>query len=328
MIPVLLAGFSGIGAQDHQTAMYLPALHAHPGFRIAAVAPSCAADAPAAERAAAALGVPCTDIDTGVRDTAAVSVAVPLDQRPTVVGAALAAGCHVLADKPLAANLLGVQQIQHAMNGTALVPAHHHRLLGSLRSVRGALAAGRVGLPWNVQVDFVVAGGNPAPSGELLNLGIYPIDVLRSLLGLAAVRVQAVFGSHWHADGPEDTATVLIDYANGVTATVLLARTVALHGIRAAGVLRHRYRISGSHGLFVVDALRPALQVCTGTDSGAAWPVADTMAPLVDALHRSITTGEPPTPGIDDALHAHAVLDAAYRSARSGHPEPIEGSAG
>lgn len=325
MIGVLLAGFSGIGDQDHQSAMYLPAWRAQSGARVVAVAPSGPADAATAQKVAAELGVP--GYETIAAALAAdgvdlVSVAVPLEQRVDVVVAALQAGKHILADKPLAPTLDGVETIAQARGeGSVLVPALHVRLAAPLVTARAALAAGRIGLPWNVQADFVVAGGSPAPSGELLNLGGYPVDVLHAMFGLDAVRVQARSGRYWH-DGAEDLVALLIDYANGVTGTVLVGRTAGLDGVRPGGPARHRYRISGSHGVLDIDAAKPSLRV-RSTDGRAAAPEQDTVAALIAQTCAAVANGAALPVGIDDARHVHRVIDAAERSLASGRPEQV-----
>src|SRR5262249_52559927 len=149
-----------------------------------------------------------------------------------------------------------------AAHGVVVIPAHHVRLGGALRSVRAAVRSGRVGLPWNVQADFFVAGGGPAPPGELLNLAAYPIDVGLSLAAAPVRRVHALAGSHWH-DSPHDLVTVLLDHDNGVTSTIVCGRTKGLRDVPPAGIALHRYRISGSHGVLTSDATKPALHVHT-----------------------------------------------------------------
>lgn len=331
MTGVLLAGFAGLGEQDHQSAMYVPALTAHDGFRVVATCASGPADQPAAERAAAELDVPLlAGLDAGLArpDVDLVSVAVPLNQRAAAITASLQAGKHVLADKPLAGSLADVTAIVEAArdSGAMLLPAHHHRWNGAVRSARAAVEGGRVGLPWNVQVDFLVAGGAPVPEGELLNFAVYPLDVLRSVLGLDAVRVHAVSNSNWH-DGADDFAALFVDYRNGVAATVALGRTGEIHGAAPGSVLRHRYRISGSHGTLTVDATRPGLSIRTGTDARTRWVGSGTVAALVADLHRALTsTGRSPI-SLDDVLDVYRVVDGAQRSLATGRPCQMEGIA-
>jgi predicted dehydrogenase len=325
VIGVLLAGFSGIGEQDHQSAMYLPAWRAQPGARIVATAPSGSGDAAIAQKVAAELGVPCRDsIGAALDDDAVdvVSVAVPLEHRADIVTAAVRAGKHVVADKPLAATLDEVEAIAASLDGRVLVPAWHHRFAGPIVAARTAWAAGRVGLPWNGQADFLVAGGRTAPSGELLNLGGYPIDVLHALFGLDATRVHARQGHYWHGSADDDFVSLMIDYANGVTGTILVGRTAELDGVAPGGLVRHRYRISGSHGVLDVDASKPTLLVRTPNATASA-PASSTVATLVAETCRALQSGARPPIGIDDARHVHQVIDAAQRSLASTRPETV-----
>lgn len=340
MIRVLLAGFAGIGGQDHQSAMYRPALAAHGGFAIAGVCPSGEVDARTAARTAEELRVPLlSTLDAGLADPAidVVSAAMPLPQRADATIACLRAGKHVLADKPLAGTFAEVTAILAAARDASrvLLPAHHHRWNAIVRSVCRTLAAGKVGLPWNVQADFLVAGGQLATSGELDNFALYPLDVIRALLGLDAVRVHALAGRHWHEppagvpldaapqDGAcrpaEDLATLLVDYRNGVTATITVGRTAELHDLRPGAMLRHRYRVSGSHGTLVADATRPGLAVRSRTEARTAWTGAGTVAGLVAELHRAVGTGTAPI-GHDEILDVYRTVAAARQSLHSGRP--------
>ncbi|WP_433046667.1 Gfo/Idh/MocA family protein [Dactylosporangium sp. CS-033363] len=277
MIRVRLLGEAGIGTQNHQRDMYRPAFDRHPAFTVV------------------------EDEDAEV-----VSVALPLAERAGAIEREIRAGRHVLADKPLAATAEEGERLAALAEerGVVVVPAHHQRLGGALRSVRAAVRAGRVGLPWNVQCDFIVAGGDPAPGGELLNLGLYPIDIVCDLLGLAVTGVRAT-------GGPLDT--LQLDHERGVTSTIVVGRVPEVHGIAPGGLLLHRYRISGSHGVLVADATRPALQVRTTTEARNAWTGPGTVDALLDVLAAGVRTGRAEL-GPRDAVRAQRVVEAALQS--------------
>jgi predicted dehydrogenase len=285
VIGVYLEGSGGLGSQDHQNAMYRPAFEAHPAFRIV------------------------DDFDTAD----VVSVAVPLEQRAEALSRAVRAGKHVLADKPLTATLAECEEIARLAeeHQVVVVPAHHQRLGGALRSARAALKAGRVGLPWNVQCDFLVAGGDPAPTGELVNFGLYPVDVIHALLGLEVRRVHAV--------GGPDLVTLMLDHEHGVTSTVVCGRTAALGDVAPAGLAVHRYRISGSHGVLAVDATKPGLQVRNGTTTTTAWTGKTTVDALLDVLAAGVRTGRAEL-GVADAVYTQRVIEAAQQSIQTGKP--------
>jgi predicted dehydrogenase len=234
-----------------------------------------------------------------------------------VVADAVRAGKHVLADKPLAATLDEALEIGRlaAERGVVVVPAHHIRLGGALRSTVAAVRSGRVGLPWNVQADFLVAGGDPAPGGELANLALYPVDAVCAILGLGVTRVWAT--------GSDSLVTLMLDHPNGVTSTVVCGRTPAVHGIPTAGLATHRYRISGSHGVLTVDATRPALRVRTAAKQATAWTGPGTVDALLGVLANGIRTGRPEI-GVADAVRVQRVVEAARTSIDTGAPVDVE----
>lgn len=314
---VLLAGFGGIGTQRHQTDMYLPAFQSHPGFLVAG-----AVDLPGAEGAAGVDATWYDDYAAALADSAfdVVCVVAPLEQRADLVGQAIRAGKHVLGDKPLAATAAEAAELGRLAEeqGIVLVPAHHQRLQAMVRSAEAALRSGRIGLPWNVQADFFVAGGEPAPVGELINLGLYPIDIVLSLVGLGVRRVFARGASYWNG-AVGDFALLMLDHANGVTSTIACGHTGSLRDIRPGGVGVHRYRISGSHGVLITDVTKPALAVHTAAARSSRWTGTDTVRALLDVLHNGISTRRPQV-GPADAVAVQAVVEAAQESQRTGRP--------
>ncbi|MGI5422277.1 Gfo/Idh/MocA family protein [Actinomadura luteofluorescens] len=298
---VLPWGSGGFGTQDHQHDMYLPAFHEHAGFTVVES------------------GLP--DLTRAVRETEAevVCVCAPPAERAARVIEALRAGCHVLADKPLALDVAEIEAIAAAAaeTGRVCMPAHHHRFGAAVQAAAGALAAGRVGLPWNVQADFLVDGGDPCPEGELANFGLYPVDVVRALTGQAVRRVHAL-----RAGGRGAITVLLLDHEHGLTSTITVGR---LRGTAdAPGMALHRYRVSGSGGVMDVDAARPGASVRTVTGNRAAWHGPGTVGRMLTALHTAVVTGRPPEAGPADALAALRVTDAAARSLALGTPVPID----
>jgi predicted dehydrogenase len=310
MTNVLLAGFGGLGdGQDHQRAMYLPAFQAHPGFTVTGAV------------GADDLGVPShPDLETALAkdDAEVVSVCLPPDERAEAILTALRAGRHVLADKPLALTAEETARIAAAAaeSGTVCMPAHHQRFAPALRSARAALAGGRVGLPWNVQADFLVAGGDPCPLGELVNFALYPVDVVTALVGLPVRRV--------HARPAGDGVTLLLlDHDRALTSAIAVGRISGTPAVRPGGLAVHRYRISGSNGVLNVDATKPGVALRTASGVRNAWTGPDTVAVMLTELHAAIAGGRPAEVGPADALTAIRVVEAARRSLDTGRPVPL-----
>jgi len=321
-VRVLLAGFGGLGAQDHQSAMYAPAFTAHPGFRIVGVAITHPGEAERARQAAVNLSVPChDDLDTALSTVEApvVSVAAAAPVRAEALAAVLRAGRHVLADKPFAMTLAETRELAALATATGpstVTVAHHHRFHPMVTAAASAIRSGRVGLPWNVQADFVVAGGTPCPDGELLNFGCYAIDVVDALTGLGVRRVHAL---------PAGTGLTLLalDHEHGVTSTIVVGRTAELAGLPPGRLTRHRYRISGSHGVLDVDATKPELTVASSSTMARTWLAARTVDRLLDELYATVTTGRDSVVGMPQALRTAEVLDAAQRASTTGAPVAI-----
>lgn len=323
---VLLAGFAGFGSQDHQSAMYAPALAAHPGFDIAAVVPLDApGDAERAAKAAAQFGVPVAGSLAAaleLSDVDAVAVCAAPDGRVAAVAAALRAGKHVLADKPLAPTAAEVREIARVADetGGVVCVAHHQRFQPMLLAAAPELANGRVGLPWSVHVDFLVAGGDPCPDGELLNFGVYPLDVLGVLTGQPVQRVYA------RAVDGESLLMLACDHPYGLTSTVVVGRTGPRSGVPEGGLALHRYRVSGSHGTAWIDATKPAVTVTTASTVDRYSVDPGTVARLLDDFHGAVAARRPATVSPVEALRVAEILDAARRSLASGRPEDVGGN--
>lgn len=130
----------------------------------------------------------------------------------------------------------------------------------ALSAARSAIAAGRIGLPWNVQADLFVAGAGPVSDDPL-------IANVRELIGLAVVRTTTV-------EGRADVTVRCLDFERNLTAT-LASGPLPAAAEPAGTTVVHRYRISGSHGFLLVDATRPGIDVHT-THGGATTRWADT----------------------------------------------------
>ncbi len=326
---VLLAGFDGFGRQDHQCAMYLPAFVAHPNFRLVAAVDLDGRAGAAAVAQEHVLDRP-SGLDAALADSRVhvVSIAAPPERRAEYVAAVLRAGKHVLADKPLAATAAQARELAELADAqhVVLVPAHHQRLHGAVRSAANAVRTGRVGLPWNLQADFIVAGGDPVPTGELDNLGLYPVDVVVSILGLPVRRVHAITQRYWHADA-DDFAVLLLEHDHDVTSTITCGRTGPLADVAPGGLAVHRYRISGSNGVLLVDARKPHITQRTADGIAARWTGPNTTSRLLDVLLDGIRSGRPAITAWD-AVRALQVVEAAARSAASGQPIDVNGNGG
>ncbi|MFN7598652.1 MAG: Gfo/Idh/MocA family protein, partial [Cereibacter sp.] len=117
--------------------------------------------------------------------------------------AAIAAGKHVLCEKPLATTVTDAQDMVRAAEKAGVVFAtnHHLRSAGSLRAIRDLIAAGKVGKVLSLRVFHAVELpvhlrgwrlDNPAAGGGVIaDLTVHNADTVRFLLGEDPVSVVA-----------------------------------------------------------------------------------------------------------------------------------------
>ena len=165
----------------------------------------------------------------------AVTITTPPATRRELVLEAIAAGVHVVADKPFAPSAAVAQEMADAAEaaGVVLSVFHNRRFDADVRTLRGVLDSGRLGDLWRIhsrfdldQPDQLEAG----PHGGLLrDIGTHVIDQLMWLLG----PVEAVSAQIDHVDLPEgrtDAAFVVtLRHTSGVTSYASSTKLNHLH---------------------------------------------------------------------------------------------------
>jgi len=180
-----------------------------------------------------------------------------------------------------------------------------------------------------------------AGAGTLLEHSIHDLDLLEWLLG-PAVAVSARTRHHHGLEGIEDVAGVNLEFATGASAHLVSVWHDVLDrpSQRHIEVFRERawYCLEGD--VFgPVRWNRTTADELAAADGAGRWdsgvPTEPTMVEgdeLIAELRRrgvpmrfpdagfvdAVATGTPATPGVVDALRAHVVVDAAYRSAAAG----------
>jgi predicted dehydrogenase len=163
----------------------------------------------------------------------AVIASTPPQFHEEAVLAALAAGKHVLCEKPLSNSLESCRRMVEAAHekGKTLTTGFNHRYFPAIRFLKRTLADGVIGkldhvrafagheglsqfrAPW--EYDKAVIGG-----GALMDVGIHLIDLTAYILG----DVREVFGittnQVWQSPGSEDNGFALLRNASGTVATL------------------------------------------------------------------------------------------------------------
>ncbi len=302
-----------------------------------------------AERFATALGADVVrDLDALMDRCDAVWICTPTVAHRRAVDAALAHGCAIFCEKPLATDLDAAHALVTAVTTAPVpVPAQCGLVLRSapvFRALRHLISSGSLGQPMAAifrddqyfpiqgtyasqwRADVTQAGG-----GCLIEHSIHDVDILRFCFG-EVERVNARTGNFSGHDGIEDLATVSLSFASGVEAHL----TSVWHNILSRGSTR-RIEVFCQEGMvWLDDEFEGPLHIQT---NGGTEIRPCPFPPWVDALPLShdevglairayveadrgfveaVVDGRAPVPGLDEALVAHRLVDAAYRSAERG----------
>jgi predicted dehydrogenase len=268
----------------------------------------------------------------------AVTVATPDFAHGDIVLAAIAAGKHVMSEKPLATTLAEAERIAAAAasSGLKVMVDFHNRVSPAIHAIREGIAADEIGRPLHafarlsntVFVPFEMLSW-ASRSSALWFLGSHAVDALRFVMGAEVRRVQAIVRrGHLAAQGV-DTADVhlsLLEFDNGAVASLenswVLPRDIPL-------VFDFKLEIVGEKGALQADtAQNGALRKYTGAglrtqDLFGVTPAAggriggfvmEAIARFVDA----VTTDAPVLADARDGLQVTRVLCAIEEAAAKG----------
>jgi predicted dehydrogenase len=261
----------------------------------------------------------------------AVYIPLPNDLHSMWTLRALAAGKHVLCEKPIAMSAEQAQEIAAAATryGRHVAEAYMIRFHPQWRRARARLAAGDLGEARAVYAWFSYdnpPGDNlrnsPAHGGgALYDVGGYSLVAAQWLFGGRPERVVGLFGRD--AAGEVDRLTSgIADFGGGrqlvFTVSTALPRmqSVVLYGTRGRLTIETPFNPAAD--------LPTRLLLDDGRDLYGAGlevevvPAADQYALQLDAFSEAIAADRPPPFGIDDAICNMRALDALFRSERSG----------
>jgi len=243
--------------------------------------------------------------------------------------AALRAGCHVLVEKPLDVSIAKIDRLLHNVDRArvSLGVFFQDRLKPGVVEMKRRIDADEIGTPllataevkWFRPREYYSGSrwrGTRAldGGGALMNQGIHTVDLLLYVLG-PATRVYGLTATRFHAIETEDTATALIEFANGAQATIDVT-TAAFPG------RPRRLLIAGSTGSLHLEGDR--LEEPGGESSPDAPPenVASPVVSDVSAHQRiiedfvdAVQTGRRPICDGVEGRRSVEVVEAVYRSA-------------
>ena len=332
--PVRLA-LVGLGRMGSVHARALAALDS---IEVVAVA-----DPSADARAAAALLFPNARLLAEPADAFELTVveacllATPTPLHPAQVRAALAAGLHVLCEKPLSLDAAESLDIDHAATraGLILQLGFWRRYAPPWRAAKDALEQDRIGVPLYLRLAQWDADPprasfcDPLVSGGLaIDCGVHEYDLAEWFTGRRVVRVRAfaapIVDESLAEVGDVDNLVAVLEMDGGAVATVDLSRNCRFGD-------DVRTEILGSQGALLIDLL-PVGRVRLGTSNGMVdiegVDVDDVTAAGVanqaDAFAAAIRGTGPAGPGAVASARATLIGRAVQESIRTGETIDIE----
>ena len=216
----------------------------------------------AARVGAEAGGAPAMGLDALIEACEAVVIAAPAEAHFDLAGRALAAGRHVLIEKPIAATLAQADALAEAASGKGLVLQVGHLLRYSAE--HGAIAA-RITRPLYIEATRIAPF---KPRGTdvsvILDLMIHDLDLVLSLVASDIESVDAV-GAAVSSEF-EDIANARVRFVNGCVATITASR-IALKTER-------KMRLFSQEGYLSVDFVARQLTMI-GREHGMPVPGAE-----------------------------------------------------
>lgn len=239
----------------------------------------------------------------------------------------------VLCEKPMGMNADECRQMVEAARKAKVLLgiAQVFRFEDSTARLRERIASGQIGRPVLARSEFSYPGRNHARTwltdmsvaggGPIADVGVHCIDALRYVLDDEVVRVSARSCSDKDSGEVEAASILVLEFSRGTLATVMVSiraeyRT-PVEVIGETGVLR------ADNGLTVDNPI--TLQLRRGGNVVETETISNryAYARQVDMFAAAVEGhGEFPVPG-EQGWQNQEILDAAYRSIKSGRVEDV-----
>jgi predicted dehydrogenase len=274
-----------------------------------------------------------------------VVVSLPNHLHVEAVRAAAAHGKAVACTKPLGRNAIEAVEMLGLVQDAGVFHAYLENVVfgSEMIRMREMVEAGAIGRPLTFRAreghsgphaahfwDAELAGG-----GAMLDMASHGVEAARYVFGKdAAVRDVFAWGAtlvHGDRTTGEDNAIIVVRFEDGRAATMDVSWS-------SKGGLEGRFEVYGEAGRIIQDMTstplrafieRPAGYIGEKADADTGWvfPVPDeTHVHGHDAMMQHVIeafrAGTPPRETFEDGVIVNAILDAAYRSMKSGRLEP------
>jgi predicted dehydrogenase len=284
-------------------------------------------------------------------DVHAVIIATPNVAHGPIAHAAIAAGKHVLCEKPLAMSYAEAKGMADAADAADVrhMTAFTYRFVPAMRYLGHLIAQGALGEPYHYRSCRLQDWGTRdlgwrqvkalAATGELGDMLSHRIDFAQHLVGpmkrLVANTKRLVDDREGHASDLDDWAAIIADFHSG--ATGVLESSKLASGRNEGGRSRDYVELNGSEATFEFTTGQwnelqygkrggPGLAPLAVPREFWTWPGSPRDPTVGDPLITfrydqafefidAIRSHRPCVPSFHDGLRTQAVLDAAVRSA-------------
>jgi predicted dehydrogenase len=267
-----------------------------------------------------------------------VDLTVP-EAHTKVTCAALAMGCHVIGEKPMASSMKAGRRMVRAAekSGRLYMVSQSRRWSAVHEQTRATLAGGALGALTTVNCDFYIGvhfGGfrDEMPSPLILDMAIHHFDLARFLTGADPVAVYALEfnpkGSWYKGDV---AASCIFEMTNGVVFTY----RGSWCGEGCHTSWNGDWRLIGDQGTMLMEKDQPPRgQVVAGGDGFhrtlkdlATTPASLEFTEMRGALREMLEflrTGKKPQTECHDNIKSLAMVFAAIESSRKGKRVPVK----
>lgn len=241
----------------------------------------------------------------------AVSIVVPTKLHKQVCLDAIAAGCNVLVEKPIADTPENAEIMIKAARdaGKALMVGHIERFNPAVIKLKEIIDSGQLGKIVSISTRRV-GPYNPRirDVGVILDIGVHDIDIISYLYGREVRKVHAIADADIHPF--EDHASIHLRFDNNLTGLVD-TNWLTPHKVRSLTAV-------GLEGVAYLDYINQKLEL--HDHSWIREARVEPSEPLKNELEHFINcvrTGEMPHPDGDNGKHALKVCMAAIDSYRN-----------
>jgi predicted dehydrogenase len=290
-----------------------------------------------------------TDLRAAIEhpDVDVVVVGVPNFMHEQVVAMVAAAGKAVLCTKPLGRNAEEARRMLDTVERAGIFAGYLEDLCYTPKTLKAikAVQSGAIG-----EVTWVRSReAHPGPhsawfwdarltgGGAIVDLGCHCIEIIRSFVGKdnRPLEVLCQADTLVHPIADEDNAVALIKFESGALGQFEVSWTFR-------GGMDLRDEVAGTHGtvwlnhflrtgfeMFAAGSAAGYVAEKSEAEKGWLFPVGDEVSELgyVDMfsdMFRALETGSKPQETFYDGYVVNAIMDAAFRSAKSQRWEPVE----